>query len=143
MNRWSWKDGFIFAFAGKLLSVKGTENAYEISFIEKLGSQILKPLYRIIELISKNIRLPLAICLFTIISALILGLVFYSIPVFVFFGKLFPAWLVRFFLFFYFELNLFAIGCRAFGRFNNKVLVGLWKNGQLVAVMPGDYEIRR
>ncbi len=143
MNSWSWKEGFFFVFAGKLISAEGIDKAYEISFGEKLGTQILKPLYRMIEFISKNIRLPLAISLFTMLTALILSLVFYNIPALVIFGKLFPGWLVRFVLFFYVELNLFAIGCRAFGRFNNKLLVGLWKNGQLVAVMPGDCELRK
>jgi hypothetical protein len=70
-------------------------------------------------------------------------LFFYSIPVFVVFGKLFPSWLVRFFLFFSVELNLFAIGLRTFARFNNKALVNLWKKGELVAVMPGEYEIKQ
>ncbi|MFA6915039.1 MAG: hypothetical protein WC222_01455 [Parachlamydiales bacterium] len=143
MNSLSWREGIVFAFAGKLLSAEGYDNAYEKSFVEKFGSQILSPLHRIIELVSKNIKLPLAICLFTILAALIIGLAFYSIPVFVIFGKLFPGWLLRFFLFFYVELNLFAIGCRALGRFNNKTLIDLWKNGRLVAVMPGDYEIRK
>ncbi len=143
MNSWSWKEAIAFAFAGKLLSVTGAENAYEMSFCERLGSQTLKPLYRIMELISKNIKLPLAICLFTILAAFILGFVFYSIPAFIFFGNVFPIWLIRLAFFFYVELNLLAMGCRAFGRFNNKNLIDLWKNGQLIALMPGDYEIRK
>lgn len=143
MHSWSWKEAIAFAFAGKFLSVTGVKNAYEMSFGEKLGSQILKPLYRMMELISKNIKLPLAICLFTILAACILGFVFYSIPAFFFFGKVFPTWLIRLSLFFYVELNLLAMGCRAFGRFNNRILVDLWKNGQLIALLPGDYEIRR
>lgn len=143
MNNWSWKEGVVFAFAGKLLSAEDVNNTYEVSFVEKLGSQILKPLYKIIELISKNIGFPLAICLFTILAALILVLVFYNIPVFIIFGKIFPTYVLRFFLFFYVELNLFAIGCRAFGRFNNKALVDLWKKGRLLAVMPGEYEIKK
>lgn len=110
---------------------------------EKLGLQILKPLYRLIEFISKNIKIPLAICLCTLLAILIIGFVFYSIPVFVIFGKLFPVWLVRFLFFIYVELNLFAMGCMAFGRFNNKALVDLWKNGRLIAVLPGDYEVRK
>ena len=141
MNRWSWKEGVAFAFAGKLLSVEGADHIYTLSFGEKVGSQILRPLYRIIEVVSKNIKLPLAICLFTILAAIILGLVFYS-PVLVIFGKLFPTWLVRLLLFLYVELNLLALGCRAFARFNNHVLVDLWKKGRLMAVLPGDYEIR-
>lgn len=140
MNNWSCKELIAFAFAGKLLSVTGVENAYEMSFGERLGSKILKPLYRMVELISKNIKLPLAICLFTILAACILGLVFYSIPAFMFFGKIFPAWLIRLSLFFYVELNLLAMGCRAFSRFNNKTLVDLWKKGELIALFPGDCE---
>jgi uncharacterized membrane protein len=96
-----------------------------------------------IELISKNIKLPLAICLFTILVAIILSIVFYSIPALVILGKIFPIWLIRMVLFLYVELNLLAMGCRAFGRFNNRYLVKLWKNGQLIALMSGDYEIRK
>jgi hypothetical protein len=133
----------VFAFAKKLLTKEDNELAYEMSLGEKLGSKILTPLYRVIEFISKNVRIPIAICLFTMLAGLILGFAFYSIPAFVIFGKLFPVWLVRFFLFLYVELNLFAMGCISFGRFNNKILVDLWKSGRLVAVLPGDYEVRK
>lgn len=142
MKSWSWKEAVVFAVAGRLLSVTGAENAYEMSFGEKLGSRILKPLYRLIELVSKKIKLPLAISLFTILAAFILLFVFYNIPAFIFFGKVFPTWLIRPALFFYVELNLLAMGCKAFGRFNNRILVEQWKRGQLIALMPGDYEIR-
>lgn len=142
MKGWSWKEGFVFAFARKLLFAEDVNLTYQMSFGEKLGSQILNPLYRTIEFISKNIRMPLAICFFTLLAALIIGFAFYSIPAFVIFGKLFPVWLVRFLFFFYVELNLLAMGCVSFGRFNNKELVNLWKNDRLIAVMPGDYEIR-
>ena len=140
MKNWSWKEGLIFAFARRLLPAREADLSYVISSGERLGSQILKPLYHLIEFVSKNIRMPLAICLFTLLAALTVGFAFYNIPAFTIFGKLFPARFVRFVFFIYGELNLFAMGCVAFGRFNNKHLVNLWKNGQLIAVMPGDCE---
>jgi|GEM_PF-3594742 hypothetical protein len=142
MRNWSWKEGLIFVFARKLLPAEEIDLSYGMSFGERLGSQILKPIYYIIEFVSKNIRMPLAICLFTLLAALIIGFTFYNIPAFVIFAKLFPIELVRFVFFIYGELNLFAIGCTAFGRFNNKQLIDLWKNGRLIAVMPGDYKVR-
>src|ERR1700722_17091659 len=110
MHSWSWKEGLVFAFAKKLLSIDGVEPSYEMSIGEKFGLQILNPLYRIIEFISKNIRIPLAICLFTMLAALILGFAFYSIPAFVLFGKLIPIWLLRLVLFIYVQMNLLAMG---------------------------------
>lgn len=100
MNSWSWKEGFRFAFAEALLLDGVSASAYKMSLVEKFGTQLLKPLYRAIDLVSKNIREPLAICLFTILAALIAALVFYNIPAFVILGKLFPSKLVRFLLFF-------------------------------------------
>src|ERR1700733_1602530 len=116
MNNWSWKEGFRFAFAGELLSEEGLTSTYRMSIGEKFGTQLIRPLYKMVDLVSKNIREPLAICFITIIAALIAALVFYNIPAFVILGKLFPSNLVRFLLFLYFELNLFGMGCRAFGR---------------------------
>ncbi len=139
MDKWSWREGFFFAFAGKLLSEKDEAVSYEMSVSEKFGSQVLKPLYRIIEFVSKSIKQPLAICLFTVLAALIAALVFYNIPAIIILGKLIPVQLIRALLFIYMEVNIFAMGCRAFGRFNNKGLVALWKQGHLVAVFPGDY----
>ena len=141
MNNWAWKEGIQFAFAVELLSEKGTTIHYKMSFAEKFGSRLLRPLYRMTELVSKNIKRPLAICLFTIAAALIAALIFYNIPIFIILGKLFPTQLIRGLLFFYVELNILAMGCRAFGRFNNKALVDLWKKGQIVAVLPGDSKI--
>lgn len=143
MNNWSWKEGFKFAFAEVFLLDGGTTSAYKMNLGEKFGTKLLTPLYRMIDLVSKNIREPLAICLFTILAALIAALVFYNIPAFVILGKIFPSKLVRFLLFFYCELNLFGMGCRAFSRFNNKVLVDFWKKGRLEAVFPGDWKVKK
>jgi hypothetical protein len=143
MKNWSWKGGLIFAFARQLLPAQEIDLKYVIHYAERLGSQILRPLYRVIEFTSKNIRMPLAICLITLLAALMVGFAFYNIPAFTILGKLFPIGWVRFAFFIYAELNLFGLGCVAFGRFNNKHLVNLWKSGRLIAVMPGDYEIRR
>ena len=38
----------------------------------------------------------------------------------------------------YVEINFFAIGCRAVGRFNNRALIDLWKEGKLIPIFPGD-----
>ena len=141
MHNWSWKEGFRFAFAGELISKEGVASTYKMSPTEKFGSQILKPIYRMIGLLSKHIKKPLTICLFTILAGLFIALVFYNIPVFVILGKLFPSKAVHCLVFLYIELNFFAVGCRAFGRFNNKALIELWKNGQLVAVLPGDRKV--
>ena len=138
MSGWSWKEGLQFALATELLTEEGVASSYKLNVAEKFGSLILKPLYRAIALVSKHIRKPLAICLCTTLAALIAALVFYNIPAFVILGKLFPSKAVRFLLFLYVELNFFAMGCCAYGRFNNKVLVELWKMGRLVAVFPGN-----
>ena len=143
MSNWSWKKGFRFAFAGEFLFDEGMASTYKMNLGEKFGMQFLRPLYKTIDLVSKNIKEPLAICLFTILSALIATLVFYNIPAFVILGKLFPSKFVRFLLFLYCELNLFAMGCCAFSRFNNEVLVNLWKAGRLVAVFPGDWKAKK
>jgi hypothetical protein len=138
MRNWSWKEGVRFALATELLSEEKVALSYKMSSAEKLGSWFLRPLYRMIDLVAKKIQQPLAICLFTIVTALFAALVFYNIPAFVILGKLFPSKVVRCLLFLYVELNLFAMGCRAFGRFNNETLVELWKKGRLVALFPGD-----
>ncbi len=142
MRSWSWREGLAFAFASKLLSAEKSHQPYEMSVGEKWGTRLLQPLYRVIEFVSKNVKMPLAICFFTLLAALLIGFAFYTIPAFVIFGRLFPVWLIRALFFVYVEINLLAMGCVAFGRFNNKELVSLWKNGCLVAVMPGDYELR-
>jgi succinate-acetate transporter protein len=134
---WSWKEGLRFALAKELLAKKDAP-IYTMSSTEKFGSWIVRPLYEITAQISKYIRKPLAICLFTVLSALIATLIFYNIPTFMLFGKIFPSKTVRFVLFSYIEINFFALGCRAYGRFNNKELVKLWKAGSLISIFPGD-----
>lgn len=143
MSDWSWKEGFRFALAEELISEEDPTSTYKMSAIEKFGSHILSPLFRTIDFISKHIRQPLAICLFTMLAAFFSLLVFYNIPAFVILGKLFPSKVVRCLVFFYVELNFFAMGCRALGRFNNKMLVELWKRGRLVAIFPGDCKTRK
>jgi hypothetical protein len=134
--RWSWKEGFRFALARALLSKEGL--SYKMSPAEKIGSLFLKPLYRVIEFVSKHIRRPLAIILFTIAASLLAFVVFYNIPALVILGKIFPSKMARFVFFLYAEANLLAMGFCAFGRFNNSALVALWKNGKLEPVFPGD-----
>src|SRR5262245_57692573 len=112
MSTWSWKEGFRFALAGELLPEAGIPSTYKLSVAEKFGSRLLRPLYQMIALVSKYIRQPLAICLFTTLAALVTALVFYNIPAFVILGKLFPGKAIRFLLFLYVELNFFALGCR-------------------------------
>jgi hypothetical protein len=138
MRNWSWKEGFRFALATELFSEEGIDSPYKMSLAERFGSWLLSPLYRMIDLVAKKIQQPLVISLFTILTALFAALVFYNIPAFVILGKLFPSKVVRCLLFLYVELNFFAMGCRTFGRFNNKILVELWKKGRLEALFPGD-----
>jgi hypothetical protein len=141
MHNWSWKEGFRFALAEQFIAKEGYTSTYKMSAVEKFGSQFLGPLYKIITLLSKHIRKPLAICLATMLAALFTALVFYNVPAFVILGKLFPSKIVRYVIFLYIELNIFAMGCRAFGRFNNKALIKLWKKGQLMAILPGDQKL--
>jgi hypothetical protein len=108
VKKWSWKEGLIFAFAKRLLSTKETDLSYALSFAERLGSQILKPLYSLIEFASKNIRMPLAICLFTLLAALMIGFAFYNIPVFTLFGKVFPTRFIRLIFFLYLDFATFS-----------------------------------
>ncbi|MFZ4773656.1 MAG: hypothetical protein ACOYK9_06690 [Chlamydiia bacterium] len=138
MNEWALKEGVVFALAEKLISKDGGALPCELVFSERLGYKVLRPLYRVLRFVSKNIRIPLAICLFTMLAALITGIVFYEVPALLILGKLFPAQSIRFLLFMYVELNLLALGGVAFGRFHNKALIRLWKKGLLLPVMPGD-----
>src|SRR5262249_46838942 len=103
-----------------------------------LGSLYLTPLYKFIHWSSHYLRKPLAIILLTLLSSLCAIVVFYNIPAFIILGKIFPSKLLRALLFLYLETTLFSIGCRAFGRFNNKTLIALWKSNQLVPIFPGD-----
>ncbi len=133
---WSWREGFRFALAGELLSKEGL--SYTMSPAEKLGSSFLKPLYKVIDFVSKHIRRPLAIILFTIAASLLAFVVFYNIPALVILGRIFPSKYIRFLFFLYTEANLLAMGACAFGRFNNSTLIALWKSGKLEPIFPGD-----
>ncbi|MBS0585672.1 MAG: hypothetical protein JSR76_05160 [Verrucomicrobia bacterium] len=139
MGLWSWKEGFTFALAAQLLPAHGVDVACKKTLGEKVGSQILRPLHRVIAFVSRNIKKPVAICLFTMVAALIIGVVFYRIPAFIILGRLFPTQLVRALFFFYAELNLLAMGMQAFGRFSNEGLIAMWKSNRLIVFMPGDY----
>lgn len=90
-SSWSWKEGFRFALAGELLSEAGVAPTYKLNIAEKFGSHILKPAYKMIAVASKHIRQPLAICLFTILAALFIALVFYNIPAFAILGNFSPV----------------------------------------------------
>lgn len=133
---WTWREGVRFALAKELLSSEG--GSYEMNLVERLGSLWLRPLYKLVGYVSKHIRKPAAISLFTVVAALLVVVVFYNIPALVILGKLFPSKTVRFLFFFYIEANILAMGCCAFGRFHNHILVALWKEGKLVPVFPGD-----
>ena len=136
--RWTWKEGFQLALAGQLRSKNNLDLSYRMSGTERVGSLLLKPLYKIIDWVSDYIQKPFIIVLITLIVALVAIFAFYNIPAFVFLGKIFPSKLIRSLLFFYIELHLFGMGCRAFGRFNNPALIDLWKNDQLTPIFPGD-----
>lgn len=133
---WTWLEGLRFALAEEFLLEKGL--SYEMSLAEKWGSAFLRPLYRVIHYVSKHIRRPMAIVLFTMVAALSATIAFYNIPALVILGKIFPSQVFRFLFFLYVEVNLVAMGGCAFGRFNNNELVKLWKNGKLEAIFPGD-----
>lgn len=134
-THWSWEEGLKFGLAREFLSNEENLVAYQMSPAEKFGALVLKFPYRIIDLVSRHIRKPLAICLFTLLSVLLSTLVFYNILTFALLEKIFLSYVLRFLFFLYVELVIFALGCRAFGRFNNKVLIVLWKNGQLVPIL--------
>ena len=131
---WSWKEGFRFALCWKLLANEPISS----NRLEIFGSWIIEPLYKILDLISRHLRSSLTIVLFTLITAFILGIVFYNIPAFIFLGKIFPAKVVRFFLFVLIELLFLGMGCKAFGRFHNQTLVALWNQGKLTTLFPGE-----
>ncbi len=135
-TQWSWREGFRFALARELLSKEGL--SYKMSPAEQCGSLFLKPLYKTIAFTSKQIRRPLAIILFTAAVSLLTFVVFYNIPALVILGRIFPSKIVRFVFFLYAEANLLAMGTCAFGRFNNRALIALWKSGKLEALFPGD-----
>jgi hypothetical protein len=131
---WTWKESFRFALAGMLLS----EEDYKKSSAERFGAFFLRAPYKVIDYVSRHIKKPFAILLFTILAALFAVVVFYKIPALIILGKVFPSRLVRFMFFVYVELIVFGMGCRAIGRFNNRDLIKLWKAGKLAAIFPGD-----
>ncbi len=138
LHRLKWKEGFQFALARGFRTKEGLPASYPMSIGEKFGSIFLTPLYKTFEQISKYIRKPIAISLFTLIAALLAVVVFYNFPAFVILGKLFPYQTVRFILFLYIESILLCIGCRALGRFNNSVLIELWREDKLIPILPGE-----
>jgi|SRR5579862_213317 len=129
--KWTWKEGFQFAFAREFILKGGKVFLYEMSVVEKFGSFFLQPIYKILGQVSKYIRKPLAVCIFTLFAAFLSLLVFYNFPALLILGKLLPYQTVRYLLFLYTECIFFCIGCRALGRFNNKTLVDLWKRNEL------------
>lgn len=137
--KWTWKEGFRFALASEFRPKDGGIFFYEMSSAEKFGSLFLKPFYKMLAQVSKYIRKPLAICIFTIFSAFLSLLIFYNFPALVILGKLLPYQAVRHVLFLYIESTFFCIGFRALGRFNNKVLVDLWKRNELASVFLKDH----
>ena len=133
---WTWREGFRFALAEGFLAPDAS--SYTESRAERFGAFWVRPLYFVVGYTSKNIKRPMAIFLFTLLAAFCAILVFYNIPAWTLLGKLFPSQTVRFLLFLYVEINLFSLGCRAVGRFNNKLLIRLWKEGKLIPIFPGD-----
>ena len=139
---WTWKESFQFAFATAFLSQDHSLFIYSKSLTEQFGAFFITPLYKSIGYVSKHIQKPIAIVLFTIAAALFAILVFYNISTITILGKLFPPKLVRCLLFMYVELNIFAMGCCAFGRFSNKSLIEFWKQGKLIPIFLGDQKHR-
>lgn len=136
-NSWSWKEGFRFALCWKLEAKEGftpLNNKMEI-----LGSWIIEPFYKMLDCASRHLKKPLTIVLLTLFSSLIIGIAFYNIPAFKFLGKVVPVKVFRFLIFIYIECIFFGMGCRAFGRFQNRSLVELWKKEKLAALFPGDW----
>src|SRR5580700_11479467 len=109
--KWTWKEGFRFAFASEFRLKDGSVFFYKMSSAEKLGSFFLKPLYKMLAQISKYIRNPLVICIFTIFAAFLSLLIFYNFPALLILGKLFPYQAVRYLLFLYIESIFLCIGC--------------------------------
>jgi len=133
---WTWKEGVRFALAGELLSEE--DALYKKSSAERFGAFFLRPLYKVVDYVSRHIKRPIAILLFTILAAFFAVVIFYKIPALIILGKVFPSKAVRFLFFIYVELIVFGMGCHAIGRFNNRDLIKLWKEGKLSPVFPGD-----
>jgi len=137
-TKWSWREGFRFAFAAKFVSREGVPYAYPKGKLEAFGTAILRHLYMLIDWLSRHLQRFHVILLVTAVAAVTALFIFYNIPAFLFLGKLFPPQWIRFFFFIYCECLLAAAGCRAFGRFQNQKLVNEWKSGKLIAAFPGD-----
>jgi hypothetical protein len=135
---WTWKEGLKFALAENFLTQDESILTYTKNRAEYFGAFCVKPLYYTLDCVSKKIKKPMAIFLFTLLALFCVILIFYNIPALIFLGKLFPSKTVRFLLFIYVEISLFSLGCRAVGRFNNKALIQLWKEGKLIPIFPGD-----
>jgi hypothetical protein len=134
----SLKDGFRFALATKLLMQDGSTYVYQKNRIELIGSIVLKPLNGLIDLVSRQIRKRHMIALVTLFAGVVALVVFYNIPAIKLLGILFNPQKIRFLLFCFIELNIFAAGCNAFGRFGNRDLIEAWQSGKLIAIYPGD-----
>ncbi len=135
---WSWKEGVRFALSWNFRTKEEFPNPLPINKMERVGSWIINPLYKILDYVSRRLRRPFTVIFFTCFIGLILGVVFYNIPAFIFLGKIVPTKLLRFSLFIYIELVLLGMGCKAFGRFHNPSLVTSWKKGKLIPVFPGE-----
>lgn len=136
---WSWKEGFRFALCWELRAKEDLPSPLPSNKMEQLGSWIIEPLYKVLDLISRYLRKPLTIVVLTLLVSLVVGVVFYNIPAFIFLGKIVLAKAFRFALFVYTELLFLGMGCKAFGRFHNRSLVEFWKKGKLISVFPGDH----
>ena len=135
---WAWKEGFRFALASTFVTENNTPYIYKKNKIEQYSSTFLKPLYKLIDQISKQIRHPYMIVVVTLATAILTLLVFYNLASVLFLAKLFPLQQIRFVFFLSVQMNLLAAGCKALGRFNNTPLIKAWKSGHLIPVFPGD-----
>lgn len=135
----SWKEGFLLALAWELRSKDGA--SYPMNSLEKWSSWYLAPVYKTLDWSFRNLRKPMTIVLLTLAASLIIGLAFYNIFAFILLEKLcFTTW-IRFLFFIYVETIILAMGCKAFGRFHNTLLVSQWKYGKLTPRFPGNQEI--
>lgn len=137
---WSWKEGVRFALCWKFVRDSDLASLPLQNSFEALGSWIVQPLYKTLDYVSHQLRRPLTVVLFTLFTSLVLGIAFYNIPAFKLLGKIVPVQAIRFSLFVYIELIFFGLGCKAFGRFHNQLLVQLWKKGKLTPLFPGEKE---
>lgn len=134
----SWKQGFRLAFAKEFHHEDGSTYSYEKGKLEVLGSFILKPLQGFLDWVSTRIQKPFVIILMTFMALLIGVLAFYELTTIWFLARFISLAWIRFLFFVYFEMTIFAIGCRAFGRFSNANLLSEWSSGKLIPAFPGD-----